>query len=93
MYVNKFLKSFPKTDFTKEINDHSKQNWSKESYKIAKDFAYTLKEGHKPTNEYISKGKDITNKQLVLAGYRLSNLISYLMSKQVKTEEINHQVY
>lgn len=32
-----------------------KSTWSKESYKIAKEFGYSTKEGEKVTKEYIAK--------------------------------------
>ena len=78
------MNHYPKSSFTKEIKDITKSNWSKESFEIAKYFAYTLKEGEEPSHEYLHQGEDIVNKQLALAGYRLSSLITYNLSKQMK---------
>ena len=81
-YVEKIMEDYPKSEYSKEIKDDSKSNWSKESYKIAKDFAYTVLEGTTPTDDYMDQGKDYVNKQIALAGYRLSGRITYMMDHQ-----------
>eukprot|EP00345_Euplotes_harpa_P009427 CAMPEP_0168342914 /NCGR_PEP_ID=MMETSP0213-20121227/15715_1 /TAXON_ID=151035 /ORGANISM="Euplotes harpa, Strain FSP1.4" /LENGTH=279 /DNA_ID=CAMNT_0008349977 /DNA_START=72 /DNA_END=911 /DNA_ORIENTATION=+ len=82
-YAADIMKSYPKSQFAKEIADESKANWSKDSYDIAKNFGYTLKEGAAPSAQYLAQGKDLLNKQMAIAGYRLSHLVSYMMSKQL----------
>ena len=91
-YVAEIVDSYPKSAFAKEIKDISKSNWSKQSYNIGKGFAYTIVEGTKPSKEYMRSGEDIVNKQLALAGYRLSALISYMMSKQTETNTVVEQL-
>lgn len=91
-YVAEIVDSYPKSTFTKEIEDINKANWSKQSYNIGKGFAYTLVEGDEPSHEYLQNGEDIVNKQLALAGYRLSALISYMMSKQTETNTVVEQM-
>ena len=91
-YVAEIVDSYPKSAFTKEIEDINKANWSKQSYNIGKDFAYTIVEGDEPSHEYLQNGEDIVNKQLALAGYRLSALISYMMSKQTETNTVVEQM-
>lgn len=83
-YIDQIMKDYPKENFSTEIKNTDKSSWSKDSYDIAKDFAYKLEEGSAPSDEYLNRGKELVNKQLALAGYRLSALIKYMMSKQVK---------
>lgn len=76
-YVEDIMTAYPKSDFSKEVSNTDKSSWSKESYDIAKNFAYNAS-----NDDYVDAGKRLVNKQLALAGYRLSNLVSYMMSKQ-----------
>ena len=83
-YVNRIAlnltKAYSFIDYN-DINIDSKQKWSRESYKIAKEFGYDLTENSKPSEEYLSQGKDLLNHRLVLAGKRLSKLISQMMQR------------
>ena len=78
--VLQIMSQHPRSEFKKETKNDSKKKWSDESFDIAKQFGYSLKEGDSPSTEFILKGDEIVKKQLALAGYRLSNLISYMMS-------------
>lgn len=84
-YVADLMKQYPKSDFTSQINDETKQNWSAQSHKIGETFAYgiTKLQSQSEVNDYVDEGKDIVNKQLVLAGYRLAHLCEYMATKQV----------
>lgn len=83
-YVDQIMTDYPKSMFDKEIADTSKSSWSQDSFNIAKDFAYTLAENQTPSDDYISQGKQIVNKQLAIAGYRIATLAHYIMDNQVR---------
>ena len=91
--VLQIMSQHPRSEFKKETKNDSKKKWSDESFDIAKQFGYSLKEGDSPSTEFILKGDEIVKKQLALAGYRLSNLISYMMSKQKGETEIRNRSY
>ena len=81
-YVDKIMEDYPKSDFSKQIQNTNKTDWSMESYNIGKDFAYSVLENTTPGDNYMTKGKDLVNKQLAIAGYRLSSRINYMMTCQ-----------
>lgn len=51
--------------------------WAEESYKISEDLVYAeIKEQGTIPQDYIDKARPIAERQLVLAGMRLANLLS-----------------
>ncbi len=70
---------YPKTSFKKQLKKQSPKSWAKESYEIAKNFAYQTPFNQKPAKNYINEGQDIAAKQLVLAGYRLSDALKEVL--------------
>lgn len=51
-------------------------SWSQENYELSKDYVYAgLKEGDLPTQEYIDRGSAVAQRQIVLAGTRMANLL------------------
>ena len=87
-YVDQIMEDYPKSEFSSKIKDDSKSNWSKDSYNIAKDFAYSVLEGTTPTDSYMTQGKEYVNSQIALAGYRLSDRITYMMKYQMNDLEL-----
>jgi hypothetical protein len=81
-YVDAITKQFPKSELSKEIADDTKKNWSKDSYNIAVNFAYAEEDSDFLLNN-IDDGKDIVNRQLALAGYRLAALVKHMMTAQI----------
>ncbi len=66
-------KRYPPSFFgKKKILDNNPEDWARESYRIAKNFAYTIPWKSKPTTEYITKGQQIAEQRIALAGYRLA---------------------
>ena len=92
-YALDIISKYPRSSVENDINNIKKKEWNKDSFKIAKDFAYSLKLNETPSSNYLHKGEDIIKKQLALAGYRLSKLISYMMSKQNGSQSINNSKY
>ena len=78
---------------TYTISDEVAQNldvfsWAKESYKISQDFVYTgIKENEALPDEYVSKCKEIAEKQIVIGGHRLANLLKSLDFSTFKNED------
>jgi len=65
-------------------------DWANESFEISKTFVYDEINHHENQalpEDYITKGKEITQKQIVLAGYRVNYLIQHLYGSTQEEEE------
>ncbi|MEI6806422.1 MAG: S1/P1 nuclease [Myxococcaceae bacterium] len=67
-------KEVPKPEITGNFED-----WSKESYYLAKSDVYQTREDQEVSAEYIEKGRKIVKKRLALAGYRLAKELRELI--------------
>ncbi len=76
------MSDFSREDLATELKEDSKKAWSDASFAIAKEFAYAVEEGKKPSDEYKEEGAKVLRKQVALAGYRLADQLVYCMSKQ-----------
>lgn len=65
--------------------EHSQPfEWAIESSDIAKNFCYKeISYGEKPSKEYIRKGRLICKRRLVLAGYRLADILNDTLSENL----------
>lgn len=81
-YVDKIMEAYPLSDLSDLANETKKDKWSKQSYDIAKSFAYTAGEGSSLSKAYVSQAEKVVKKQLAVAGYRLSNLVAYMVKSQ-----------
>lgn len=52
--------------------------WAQESHKIAKEYAYLLKEHHKPTKNYQHLVRRISESQIAIAGCRLARVLNQI---------------
>lgn len=60
----------------KELSDSSVSNWIKAGKSLAQEYAYKgIEEGGEVTEAYRTRAKPIIDKQLVLGGYRLADMI------------------
>lgn len=63
----------------KEIADDPKPSqWAQNSYQLAVQHAYTISYGDKPTEKYITVGRKIVRRQIMLAGDRLAIILQHL---------------
>ena len=76
--VEKLLKDHPVSSLN-DVKNLDPFQWQKETFEIASTFAYiNIKEGEALPEEYITKGVQLAEKQIVTAGYRLANLLKSL---------------
>ncbi|EKF37888.1 p1/s1 nuclease, putative [Trypanosoma cruzi marinkellei] len=62
---------------------------AKESYDIAVEVAYPgIVDGVKLTDEYLEKCKAVTESRVVLAGYRLANILNQLLGRSQKRKAL-----
>ncbi len=71
-------KKYPLAYFEKRVYDKNFKHWMQESYSIAKEKAYIIKEYSAPSKAYQAQTQQITEEQIVLAGYRLGQLLASL---------------
>jgi len=73
--VERLLKNHP-VDTLDDVTDLDPVHWEEETFHIASTFVYIGVEPNKPlSEEYIQKGQQFAEKQLVKAGHRLANLL------------------
>lgn len=74
--ANDLMTQFKRSDLEKELQDPSVSNWIKAGKGLAQEYAYKgIEEGGEVTEAYRNRAKPILDKQLVLAGYRLYDMI------------------
>jgi len=73
---------YPEKFFGDKIYNLKAKDWAKQSFQIAKNFAYNTQENAVPSAQYITQGQILVKQQLALAGYRLANLLNRLFSKK-----------
>lgn len=74
--AKKLKEKYPKSSFT--VFDASIEKWAQESYDIAVSFGYTVEKNKKLNEKYVIEGKEIADKQLTKAGYRLAAVLTAL---------------
>ena len=70
------------------VNDFNPHHWADESFKISEAFVYkTVKENEKVSDAYIKDGRELAEKQVVIAGNRLANLLMTFPLEKLLIEE------
>jgi hypothetical protein len=72
--VYKLQTDYPKADFI-HLTDLKSENWVIENKRFA-DFIYNTPVGENPTPDYYQRGQLIAKSQIVLAGYRLAEILN-----------------
>lgn len=72
-------KKYPLDDYRQQVNDLTTASWIQACYSIAKTFSYTIPVGGKPNSQYMTEGRQIVDRQIALAGYRLGHLLNQLI--------------
>jgi hypothetical protein len=67
---------YPESYFGSKTTDLDPNDWVKESYLIAKNFAYNTPDNKPLSQEYTNQGQVLVEQQLALAGYHLANLLN-----------------
>lgn len=78
--ANHWMGEYPKSYFAKQLAIQSPQAWAQESYLLAKNVAYHTSMNAAPSRDYNLTGRQVVREQVVLAGYRLANILNQLFS-------------
>jgi len=73
------MKKHPRKSLSDQITIKSAAKWANESHDLAVKYAYTLKPGDHPTDEYRAQAQKTSEERLVLAGYRLGDGLNRLL--------------
>ena len=93
-YSSNLLSKYPKSSLPNPDNLDIK-SWSDQAFGISQSFVYNEinhKEGQALPADYVSQGRSIVEKQLVLSGYRLKNLIVSLFPGEPEDIECEDQI-
>lgn len=71
-----WMKEYPRSFYGAKLNEKSPMQWAQESHALAIQYAYTLPENTVPSQQYVSQGQAIVKQQIVLAGYRLADILN-----------------
>ncbi len=66
---------YPRSFFAKELQENNPHQWGLRSYNLAKTYAYQFTGNHL-SNAYLQTNRHIVEQQVVLAGYRLADLLN-----------------
>ncbi len=78
---------YPKDSLLVQINDLNPVNWTNEGKKIGENFVYTLPVNATPSETYIETTKQISQKRVALAGYRLANLLNQIFAGEFSSKQ------
>ncbi len=65
------------------------EEWIANAHQLAITYAYTLDPNSKPSKEYQEKAKRVIERQIVMAGCRLANLLNNIANSLVYTPALN----
>jgi hypothetical protein len=70
------MSKYTRADLAAELSVTDWNQWAQGSTDLAKEYVYDgITPGGSPSQDYIKRGIDVANKQIVLGGYRLADII------------------
>lgn len=77
--TNMITAHYPESSFGKQISDLSAANWAKEGMVNSQKYVYSTPENQPVVSGYVETGKQVSEKEVALAGYRLGILLNQLL--------------
>lgn len=78
--AKKWEAQFPVSFFKNQLQEKSPSQWALDNHQIDSSFVYQTPEDADPSQTYIQNGQLIVQKNTVLAGYRLANILNEIFS-------------
>lgn len=69
---------YPRKALADNLEEKRFMKWAEESHQIAIKFAYNLAEGSQVDAAYLQQGQELVKQQVILAGYRLGDLLNQI---------------
>ena len=88
LFASYITSNFTRADLAKRVAITDQNVWAEESFNIAKNVVYNLKQGETVSEEYLSVGRKVVNEQLAVGGYRLADMFENLFHKRFGTSVI-----
>lgn len=79
--ANQFIQQFPVSQFGSRLYDLRAEDWTRESYLLAIQYAYQIQPHQIPSAGYIQRGRQLVAEQSALAGYRLAAILNQTFDK------------
>ena len=74
--ATKLRKTYSDSELVNQAEDLDANNWAAEGLELAKKYVYAdINENELPSDEYIKRGATVAQRQIVLAGTRLANML------------------
>lgn len=87
--VKNIMKEFPRELFSEHLADPDPTNWTIEGFIDASLYAYNgIKEGERPSDEYLKKALNIAKRRIALGGYRLADIFMELYGSDCDQEQV-----
>ncbi len=80
--AKKLQQQYPWSSLQKQAAEQNPKVWTRNSYEIAKDTAYSIPFDSKITKSYRQAARQASAKQLVLAGYRIAYWLNHNVRQQ-----------
>lgn len=79
---------YPESYFGEKINDLDYNDWTDEGLSNAREYVYNTLENQELSNDYPVIGGLIAEKQIALAGYRLSEILNLILKDNLSTPNL-----
>lgn len=81
-FCNQLMSKYTRADLSADLSVTDWNQWAQGSFKLAEEYVYKgITPGTTPSDSYIQRGIEVANKQIVLGGYRLADLIRKIYNK------------
>lgn len=86
-YAKNLETKYPASFFGPQVEQVDPAAWARESLRLAQTFVYKeIKPWTQPKENYITQGKEMADQRLVIAGYRLANLLNIMMADKAEPQ-------
>ncbi|KAH0785477.1 class I nuclease [Histomonas meleagridis] len=80
--VSEILQKYPRSELQDELSKTDPYSWVRESYAVARKYAYNVSMNHVPSQDYLLKARDVCHMQFALGGYRLADVLKNFFEKR-----------
>lgn len=78
--ANAWMAEFSVSRFASRLKNKWPETWAQTSFSLAKKYAYDLPVNAKPSHAYNAAGRKVVKEQVVLAGYRLADILNAMFA-------------
>jgi hypothetical protein len=79
--ATEWINTYPRSFFAGQLTEKTPMQWAEDSHALAIKYAYTTPENAVPSHAYVMQGQSIVKQQIVLAGYRLADILNTIFER------------